>query len=115
MAVNFVHGDPVMADYTATAALAAGDVIVVGASVQIVHRPIASGDLGAVATGGGVYEAPKGTGSLDDWVHGAVLYWDDSTDVITDVAGSNKKIGTAEGAAADADTTAKFLHIPNNA
>lgn len=55
-------GDPLMLDYTPGADVAVEDIVVVGDTVMICHRPIAAGKLGALAAGGGVYKFPKATG-----------------------------------------------------
>jgi predicted RecA/RadA family phage recombinase len=108
---KFSHGKPVMIDYTPNADVAAGDVIVTSNNVRVAHCDIASGKLGALADGGGIYDFAKATTSGSGWSDGVLIYWDASAKVATTTASSNKKIGIAVGAAADADTTGRVQHI----
>lgn len=81
MQAQFVSGNPIMVDHTPVAAVAAGDVLVVGETCRIAHLPIAAGELGALAAGGGVYEV----GCLDgDGIeNGTKVYWDDVNNGVT--------------------------------
>lgn len=104
------HGDPCMVDYTPSADVDAGDVIVVGNGVRIAHRDIAEGALGALAIRGGVYIVPKATGSaLND---GALVYWDatDGNAQADADTGTNKVLGFVVETAASAATEVKVLH-----
>ncbi len=72
-------------DHTPVGAVAAGDVIVKGATqVTIAPLAIAAGVLGAVATEG-LWTVPKVTGSISD---GAKLYWDADANPVGGTAGS---------------------------
>ncbi len=55
----------------------------------------------------GVHELAATT--TDVWADGDKLYFDPATDKLTDVAGALKEIGTARGAKANGETTAKVL------
>lgn len=68
MDAQFVHGNPLMMDYTPGSAVAAGDVIEINTSCVIAHSAIPADTLGAVACGGGVYRvASEGTiGGLEE-------------------------------------------------
>lgn len=71
--------------YTASGAVTAGDVKVLGTSmVCIAKRDIADGDLGALATEG-IFEVPKVTGAVSG---GAKLYYDDNADPLGGTAGT---------------------------
>jgi predicted RecA/RadA family phage recombinase len=107
---KFISGDPIMVPYTPSGAVAAGDVIVSGSRTFIAHLAIAANTLGAVAAGGGVYEAVKvGTGG-NDFTMGEKLYWDDSNNVIDDGSSGNTFIGWASEDAAALATTGRFIH-----
>ncbi len=60
---KFVHGSPTMIDYTPAAAVAAGDINIVGAGSNshfiIAHTDLAAGVLGAASVGDAVYDIVK--------------------------------------------------------
>lgn len=113
MQAKFISGDPIMIPYTPSGAIAAGDVIVEGDSTFIAHLPIAANTLGAVAAGGGVYEATATGGSGGDVIAlGDRLYWDDTADVAEESATSNVQLGIAIEDKAETATTIRFVHIP---
>ncbi len=95
-------------DYTPTAAVAAGDVIVQGDLVGVAKVDIPANSLGALAVSG-VFDAAKEGGAGVTFAAGDKVYWDDTNDVAvaTDGAGANKLMGKAALAAADADTTVR--------
>lgn len=100
---TFSHGEPLMCDYTAGTDVTEGDVIVIGTQCFIAHRPIAAGEKGALAAGGGVYSIAS-NGSLDSG--GLIAYWDESESEVTSTATDNTRIGVtvpSQGAAADGD------------
>ncbi len=104
------HGDPCMVDYTPSADVEAGDVIVVGNGVRIAHRDIPSGELGALAIDGGVYKVPKTAGAALD--AGDLVYWDvaDSAVNASDETGANMLLGIVVNGAASADTEVTVFH-----
>ena len=106
--VKYMH-DGQTVDYTPGADVAAGDVVVQGEMVGVATRPIASGELGALAVRG-VFDFPKATGGGTAFTAGANCYWDDGANVATTnaAAGANKLIGKATVAAADADETVRI-------
>jgi len=93
-------------DFTPTADVAAGDVVVQGDLVGIAKLDIKTGVLGALAVEG-VFEFPKAAGAAI--AAGVQVYWDTAEQVAkTDAeAGANKLIGKTVRAAADADTTVR--------
>lgn len=69
---------------------------------------IADTEAGAICTAG-VHKLPAT--AADAWDHGDTLYWDPTTEKLTDVAGAGPldSIGTAVGPKAASATTAEFL------
>jgi predicted RecA/RadA family phage recombinase len=104
---TFVH-DGNSVDYTPTADVAAGAVVVQGELVGVAARPIAANTLGALAVSG-IFDFPKATGGGTAIAAGAECYWDVAEQVAkTDSeSGANKKLGKAIRAAADADATVR--------
>jgi predicted RecA/RadA family phage recombinase len=90
-------------DYTPTAAVAVGDVVVLNDTIAVADRPIAANALGAVAVEG-VFEMPKASGAIG---LGAVVYWDSTNSNVTTTASGNKRAGKAAAAAASADTVVR--------
>ena len=90
-------------DYTnaGSAAIEAGDVIVLGTKIGIAGCDIAVGAVGSVHVEG-VYKFPKATGAI---TIGAAVYWDATNENITTTSTSNTLAGYAAAAAASADTT----------
>ena len=81
MQAQFHSGSPVMLNHVAAADIAAGDVLIVGETCRIAHNPIESGELGALAAGGGVYlVACIDTAGIAD---GTKVYWDDTANGVT--------------------------------
>ena len=107
---QFKHGDPLMVDHTPSgAAISAGQVVVLVDTVRVAHRDIADGALGALAAKGGVYLCAKETGVA--FADGDIVYWDDTNNNL-DKTNTNKKFGTARGAAASEATSALAVHNP---
>jgi len=92
-------------DHMPAGALAAGDVVVQGDLVGVVFRPLAAGELGALAVDG-VFDFAKNTGVA--YTVGTILYWDDTNNVVTATATGNKQIGKVVRAAATTDTTVRM-------
>ncbi|MCK6458222.1 MAG: DUF2190 family protein, partial [Phycisphaerae bacterium] len=93
-------------EYTPGAAVAAGDVIVIGELVGVAKTPIAANTLGALAVRG-VFDFAKATGVGTAISAGANVYWDDANNVATTTVTGNKLIGKCIKAAADADATVR--------
>jgi predicted RecA/RadA family phage recombinase len=64
--------DGCLLDHTPAAAVAVGDVVVIGAMVAVAPRPIAAGALGALAVDG-VFEMPCATGATG--AQGSAINW----------------------------------------
>jgi predicted RecA/RadA family phage recombinase len=97
---DFRHGHPTMEDYTPGSDVAAGDVIVVGDRPMIAHTAIASGRLGALAGGGGVYNC-TGDAAI---AAGKRVWWNDSVNKVTETASTHKIFGfVAAGSSCAAD------------
>jgi len=107
MAVRFVQ-DGASIDYTPTADVAAGAVVVQGELVGVTKRVIEANRLGALAVAG-VFDFPKATGTGSGITAGANVYWDVADQVAKTNAetGANKLIGKTVRAAADADATVR--------
>jgi len=104
---QFIHdGDCI--DYTPSADVAAGDVVVQGELVGIAKLDIAADALGALAVKG-VFDLPKATGGATAITVGSQVYWDAGASVVTTnaAAGANKLLGKSIKAAADADATVR--------
>lgn len=87
--------------YTPTAAVAAGDVILLVDGVAVASRPIAANALGAVAVEG-VFSMPKAAEALS---LGAVVYWNTTNNNITATSAGGKRAGKVAKAAASGDAT----------
>ena len=96
-------------DYTAAAAVVAGDVIVVGSRAHPSPINLAASELGALPLEG-IWDVPKATGSV---TAGDAIYWDAtgtpnvgdaSSGAATKTSGSNAFMGYATAAAASGDT-----------
>ncbi|TWT65617.1 DUF2190 family protein [Crateriforma conspicua] len=109
MSATFKHGRPLMIDHTPGSDVTAGDVVELAACVRIAHSDIPSGQLGALASGGGVYEVDKV--SAQAWADGESIYWDDSAELFTTVSTDNTLAGKAAAAAANPSDTGLLQHI----
>lgn len=109
---TFRHGDPVMTDYTPNADVPAGSVIVLaatGLTCVVTHVPLTNGVLGAVASGGGVYELIN----LNNAVLGAKVYWDAAAKKATTVVGTNSLFGyVVSRGAGGVNSPVDVLHKP---
>lgn len=88
--------------YTATADVSAGDLLIIGSLAGVAAVDIADGDTGTVSITG-VYDLTKGD-TATAYTQGEALYWDATTSKITNTATSNTKIGTCVVPAATAAT-----------
>lgn len=120
---TFRHGAPIMEDYTpASGNVAVGEVVVTGsvtantagtgALAKIAHRPITNNTLGALAVGGGVYDAVN----LNNAASGSKVYWDivNNTRKVTTASTNNAKFGYIVDGSGGGGTnsTCKVLHDP---
>ena len=107
MIAKYVHRDEII-DYTPTADVAAGDIVVIGDIVGIAKLDIKAGVLGALALTG-VYDIVKAAGTGTAVTRGAKVYWNATTKVATadSSSGVNLYLGKAFAAAADADTVVR--------
>jgi Uncharacterized conserved protein (DUF2190) len=107
-------GRPLTIDYTPGADAGSGEVIPnlgatgVGAGgIVIAHGPLLNGIPGAVAIGGGIYEA-----SFDAAIaFGVIVYWNDGTNQITATSAGNRQAGYVVKATSGA-AKGWFYHQP---
>lgn len=91
-------------NHTASGAIAAGDVVVIGSLVGVAPRPIASGAVGSVAIEG-VFNVPKlATGTEGAVTAGQRVYWYATSGVVAVSHATGVAMGYAVAAAA-AQTT----------
>jgi predicted RecA/RadA family phage recombinase len=93
-------------DYTPTAFVAAGTVVVQGDLVGVANLDIAANILGAL-TVFGVFDVAKATSGGSALAAGTTVYWDATNNVATATATGNKLMGKVVRAAADADATVR--------
>lgn len=105
---QFKQGNPIMADHTPGTAVAAGAVVVVGATPRVAHRDIAANEKGALAVFGGIYEM-VGAGVYAD---GTKVYWDNVAGKVTTTAGSLKVFGELVSACSADGATCRVFHNP---
>lgn len=89
-------------DYTATADVASGDVVVIGARIGVALTAIKSGATGSVQVSQVFALAKKGA---DVIAQGAPVYWDATNKYITTTESTNNAAGYAFHAAAAGVTT----------
>lgn len=113
---NFIQSGHVLSILAAAAAVASGQVMVVGAHIGIAANSAATGEPVSVNLSG-VYTAPKAAGAA--WTQGQPLMWDASAGAFaamaTPASGDVTAAGiTAWAAAGSADTTGqvRFSGIP---
>lgn len=92
-------------DYTPTANIAAGDIVIIGGIVGVAKLDIPANELGAIAVTG-VYDMVKATGAI---TAGATVYWDASAKNVTTTESENTAIGKAVAAAESTDTIVRVL------
>jgi predicted RecA/RadA family phage recombinase len=98
---TFVH-DGKTIDYTPTADIALGEVVVQGDLIGVAPRAIAANTPGSLAVAG-VFDFAKATGAGTGIAAGVNVYWDNTNNVVTTTAAGNKLLGKTVKAAADAD------------
>ena len=105
MAKNFVQ-DGLTIEFTAAAAVASGDVVVIGSLIGVALDAVANGEIG-VASIEGVFELPKTTGTAN--TVGELIDFDITAAEISKLAvpaaGDIVGCGVAFAAAASGDTT----------
>ena len=112
--LTFRSGDVQSVDYTPSADVAAGAVIVVGEIPMVAHVDIPEDTKGALAASGGVYRGAT-AGNLA--TPGALAYWDASAKKLTATTSGNKHFGYTvpnQGAAVDG-TLIEVIHLPARA
>ena len=102
---QFIHDGNTL-DYTPSANVSAGDVVVQGDLVGIAKLDIAAGALGALAVTG-VFDVPKASGAGTAIAAGAKVYWNATNKQATTTATGNKYLGKSVRAAADVDATVR--------
>ena len=102
---RYIQSDEVI-DYTPTADVAAGQVVVQGDLIGVAKKPIEANTLGALAVEG-VFDFPKATSGGSGFAAGTTVYWDATAFVATATSIGNKQLGKVTAAAADADTTVR--------
>lgn len=104
LAVFVQQGEQI--DYTPSADVAAGDVVVQGDLVGIARTPIPAGTPGSLAVAG-VFDLSKA--SATEFAAGAKVYWDATNKlaVTSDGGGANKLLGKAVRAAGAGATTVR--------
>jgi predicted RecA/RadA family phage recombinase len=100
---TFIH-DGKAIDYTPTADVAAGAVVVQGELIGVARTPIAANALGSLAVVG-VFDFPKAAGVT--MAVGIIVYWDATNQRATTTNAGNKTLGKVVRAAASADTTVR--------
>jgi predicted RecA/RadA family phage recombinase len=111
--VTYRHGEPVMVDYTPGANVTAGDVVLLGNTTGltcgVAHVDITNAAVGAIASGGGVYECVN----LNNAANYAKVWWDDTNNKVTTTSTNNALFGfiVARGGAG-ANTACDVLHKP---
>jgi predicted RecA/RadA family phage recombinase len=90
-------------DYTPTAAVAAGAVVVMGTvGVGVVPVGLAAGEKGSLVVKGVVRHAKTANQAINQW---AKVYWDATNSVFTGTASTNVLVGYAVATAAAGDAT----------
>jgi predicted RecA/RadA family phage recombinase len=98
---NYIQEGETM-NYTAGAAITAGQMVLVTGVVGIAVSDCASGAVGVMATMGVFEVAKEGT---DAPAQGQIMYYNATNGTATVTASSNKVIGYAWAAAASGDST----------
>lgn len=100
---NYVQPGEVIT-LTAPYARNSGQGALVGSVFGVAVNDVANGASGEFKTVG-VYDLDKT--SAQAWTVGSLIYWDDTAKVTTNVATSNKLIGTAMAVAANPSATGR--------
>lgn len=105
MATASVYSSDCSIDYTPSAAVGVGEIVVLNDLFCVATRPIAANVKGALAVDG-VFTCPKASGAIGQ---GAIVYWDATAGNLTTTATGNKRAGKAAEAAGSSDATVKVL------
>jgi predicted RecA/RadA family phage recombinase len=111
MALAIFSSEGNVIDYTPSADVAAGDVVVQGDLVGIARTPIAANAPGSLAIEG-LFDFPKATGAGSGIAVGTKVYWDATDKQATATADTNKYLGKTAKTAADGDATVRVRLIP---
>ena len=98
-------------DYTPSADVAAGDVVVQVDLVGVARAPIPANTLGSLVIAG-VFDFPKATGAGSGIAVGTKVYWDATNKQATATASTNKYLGKTTKTAADGDATVRVRLTP---
>ena len=93
-------------DYTPSADVAAGDVVVQGDLAGVAPRPITANTLGSLAVAG-VFEFPKAAGTGKAIAAGKKVYWDATNKQATETSSGNTFLGKTVAAVGDSDATVR--------
>lgn len=110
---RFVMGNPTQVDHTPGAAVAAGEVVVVGNTPRIAHLAIAANVLGALAMAGGVYEVAADAAIAA----GIAVFWNTTANQVsaTSATGAHKAIGFTVTASSGVGAKCLIYHQPAGA
>lgn len=92
MKAQYIQADG-RVDYTPSAAVAAGDVVVVSSRIGVATQAITAGELGSVATIG-LFDVVKNNDNIGD---GVAVYWDADGDPLGGTAGTGCATTTSSG------------------
>lgn len=109
---TYRSGKPQVIDYTPAAAVAAGDVVLLGNTTGltcgVAHSDIAANELGALAAGGGIYDMVN----LNNAANFAKVWWD-GTSKVTTTSTNNALFGfIVSGGGGGANSTCQVIHRP---
>lgn len=106
-------GDVLYVPYTPGADVTAGDVVVQGELIGIAPTNIAANELGTLAIPGSGARClfPISVGSGTGMTAGSIVYWEDTVNVATATAGSNKILGKVSKAAGATDTQVEVIGV----
>ena len=104
---NFV-APGVNVDVVAPYALVSGGGMLDGVEFSVASTDLASGAAGIGVTSG-IYSLPKAAVAI---TRKTIAYWDNTAKVVTNVVGSNTKIGTFQASALSGATTVAVKLIP---
>ena len=93
-------------DYTPSADVAAGAVVVQMDLIGVAPRPIPANTAGSLAVVG-IFDFPKASGAGTAISAGATVYWNTAAQQATTTSSGNKLLGKTTRAAADGDTTVR--------
>lgn len=111
MTTKFVQPGEVI-DYTASANIASGQVVLMGARIGVALKAIANGETGPMQVTG-VFNIAKL--STDNMAQGALLYWDNTNSRLTTTASATSGNTLAGFAAAAAAASTTSVNIKINA